>query len=677
MNSPDYNQTKLISNIATDLLSYNATFFIGAGFSRDLGYPSWGELLIDIIDKYSLMEKIKDSSLFYLLPEKDMPINKTINENILKKLIGVDFLRLAGYVDLLLKEEKNKDIRVEIIDIIQRYEDKRKDKDKKEKFDKYKEFFLFIGNYITDLITTNYDTNLEYCIDDLFVVHRNLSSVNSSRTPSKNKNNIKLYKIHGCIKDNDNRIIITEKDYQDFYSSNKYIFHKLYSTLMENNMVFIGYSLADPNIRGLLSEVLEEIKQNKEVQKKIYWINRDMMNDIDKRFYENMYSMQIIDQIEILDFFTTLIELTKTKWNNAKLIEEQWTESTMELLSPSGISTIQFNSIISSTIDAGRYREALNQIYNAFITNSSPRGIACEAFFTILSKIPPTEVQAFEIKTIDILQMNDAHLFHIVELNKKDVDVRNLFSAKGYDKKLLESLILKARTNNAFYQYEYNAKELLGYYGAFNGSLGELEELFIDAFYYNYSYLTNTRTLGYAFKSLKTVEEDLKNFEEEILVKILQRYPTSRKSDVQIEQIEALIATIPTPERQNELRFHFIQEQSIIEVLRNTVRIRLSNILPKEEFKLHWDNNTFDDDTFNGKYQSLTDEGDITFNENENRFSISYKGEVLVIHVKPDFKTGEISVIINNETYNEKPIRIRDLITPIIDESFKNWGLSQ
>ncbi|MER0467743.1 SIR2 family protein [Bacillus cabrialesii subsp. cabrialesii] len=675
MNSPDYNRTKLISNIATDLLSHNATFFIGAGFSRDLGYPSWSELLIKIIEKYSLMEKIKDSSLFYLLPEKDIPINKTINKNILENLIGVDFLRLAGYVDLLLKEEKNRDIRVEIIDIIQEYEDKRKEKGKKEKFDNYKEIFLFIGNYITELITTNYDTNLEYCIDDLFVVHRNLSSVNSSRTSSKN--NIKLYKIHGCIKDNDNGIIITEKDYQDFYSSNKYIFHKLYSTLMENNMVFIGYSLADPNIRGLLSEVLEEIKQNKEVQKKIYWINRGMMNDIDKRFYENMYSMQIIDQIEILDFFTTLIELTDAKWNDAKLIEEQWTESTMELLSASGISTIHFNSIISSTIEAERYSEALNQIYNAFITNSSPRGIACNAFFTILSKIPPTEVGAFEIKTIDILQMNDAHLFHIVELIKKDVDIRNLFSANGYDKKLLESLILKARTNNSFYEYEHNAKELLEYYGAFNGSLGELEELFIDAFYYNYSYLTKTRTLGYAFESLKTVEEDLKNFKEEIVVKILQRYPTSRKSDVQIEQIEALIATIPTPERQNQLRFHFIQEQSIIEVLRNTVRIRLSSILPREDYKLHWDNNSIDDDTLNGKYQSLTDEGDITFNENENRFSISYTGEELVIHVKPDFKTGEISVIINSKTYNEKPIGIRDLIIPIIDDTFKNWGLLQ
>lgn len=65
-----------------------------------------------------------------------------------------------------------------------------------------------------------------------------------------------------------------------------------------------------------------------------------------------MYSVQIIDQIEILDFFNILKELTTAKWNDVKLIEEQWMESTMELIAPSGISVIQFNNIIAQTINA-------------------------------------------------------------------------------------------------------------------------------------------------------------------------------------------------------------------------------------------------------------------------------------------------------------------------------------
>ncbi|WP_180226684.1 hypothetical protein [Bacillus nitratireducens] len=45
MKEPDSTQKRLIKNIAVDLLGHNTTFFIGAGFSIDLGYPSWGGLL--------------------------------------------------------------------------------------------------------------------------------------------------------------------------------------------------------------------------------------------------------------------------------------------------------------------------------------------------------------------------------------------------------------------------------------------------------------------------------------------------------------------------------------------------------------------------------------------------------------------------------------------------------
>ncbi|WP_176397878.1 SIR2 family protein [Bacillus cereus] len=672
MNTPDYTQTRLISNIATDLLSHNTTFFIGAGFSRDLGYPSWGELLIKIIKDYSLMDKIKDSNLFNFLSEDEDPANKKLNEKIVENLIGVDFLRLAGYVDLLLKEEKNKDIKIEINNTIQDFENRRKDK--KERYDRYKEIFSFISHYITELITTNYDTNLEYCIDNHIVIHRNLSSLsNPSRTASKD--NIKIYKIHGCIKDNDNGIIITEKDYQDFSSSNKYIFHKIYSTLMENNMVFIGYSLDDPNIRGLLSEVLEEIKQNKEAKKKIYWVNRGTINQIDKRFYENMYSIQIIDQIEILDFFDTLIKLTTAKWNNAKLIEEQWAESTMELLSPSGTSEIQFNNIIYHTINAGKYSDVLNHIYQSFITNSSPRGIACNAFFTILSKIQLKEAEKFDSKIIDILQMEDVHLFHIVDLIQKDAEVKKLFITKEYDKILLDSLISRARTNTSFYEYESNAKVLLEYYKAFNGQLGESEERFIDAFYYNYCYLTNTRTLGYAFESLRTVQGELNNFNEDTVVKILERYPTTRKSSVQIEQINALITSYYEPARQNEMLYQYIVRPLIKEKLQRSISNVLYRLLAKDR-GFEYDIEMVEDLMMITSYKSATSNGEVIAEEKEDNFTITYNDNSLIINILPDLENGVANLEAGEQVFkNIDPDKIRDMITPIIEEAFNSWGL--
>lgn len=674
MKTLDYTQTKLISNIATDLLSHNTTFFVGAGFSRDLGYPSWGDLLIEIIEKNNLMDKIKNSNLFSFLPEKDEPINKQINDKIVEQLIGVDFLRLAGYVHLLLKEEKNRDIKVEIIDIIQTYEERRKDKVNSEKFDKYKEVFSFISDYITELITTNYDTNLEYCIEKHIVIHRNLSSVNKP-SRSASKDNIKLYKIHGCITDNDNGIIITEKDYQDFSSSNKYIFHKIYSSFMENNIVFIGYSLDDPNIRGLLSEVIEEINQNKAEKKKIYWINRGTINDIDKRFYENTYSIQIIDQIEILDFFNALVELTKSKWNNAKLIEEKWAESTMELLTPSGISPIQFNNIIRHIVDKSIYPEALRTIYLAFISNSSPRDLACNAFFSILTRIPFSQVETYESEIIDILETDDTHLLHIVELIQKDFAVKGLFTSKGYDKTLLESLISRARTNNAFYQYEYNAKGLLEYYRAFSGSLDGFEESFINAFYSNYCYLTNTRTIGYAFDSLRIVQEDLKIFDEEIIVKILQHYPTTRKSSVQIEQINALIESRFDNVRQNELKYQYLVRPIIMERLQRSVSNVLYKILTKER-GIDFDYEMVEDLMVIGGYESQTSNGKVTVSENENGLSITYNENSLTFLISPDFEKGEASLIIDEKTFEDiDPDDIRTIITPIIENTFSEWGL--
>ncbi|ARX70218.1 SIR2 family protein [Bacillus thuringiensis] len=95
------------------------------------------------------------------------------------------------------------------------------------RYEKYIQYFDILSSHVSEIITTNYDTNLEYCISNYSVIHRDLSSINRNRSEVTH-NRIKIYKIHGCITDENNGIIITEKDYQDFFSTNKYISHKLY-----------------------------------------------------------------------------------------------------------------------------------------------------------------------------------------------------------------------------------------------------------------------------------------------------------------------------------------------------------------------------------------------------------------------------------------------------------------
>lgn len=66
-------QIKKTSNIATDLIGNKIVFFVGAGFSRELGYPGWGQLLKQIISENELLEKIKSSSLFHLISHQNHP----------------------------------------------------------------------------------------------------------------------------------------------------------------------------------------------------------------------------------------------------------------------------------------------------------------------------------------------------------------------------------------------------------------------------------------------------------------------------------------------------------------------------------------------------------------------------------------------------------------------------
>ncbi|MGN5650956.1 SIR2 family protein [Bacillus sp. Brlt_9] len=672
MKTLDYTQTRLIRNIATDLLNHNTTFFIGAGFSIDLGYPSWAGLLNEIIEEYDLMTKIKDSSLVYLLSEKDDPNYKIINETIVKNLIGVDFLRLAGYVDLLLKEEKQTNIRNEITKKISTYELKRSINI--EKFNNYRRIFSNISEYISEIITTNYDTNIEYCIDNLLPIHRNISSLNSQTRPA-NKDTIKLYKIHGCIRDNNKGIIITEKDYQEFSSSNKYIFHKLYSSFMENNIVFIGYSLYDPNIRGLLSEVIEEIKQNKEAKKKIYWVTRGEVNPLDKRFYQDMYSMQIIDEMEILDFFDSLIKSKDSKWNAMKSTKVEWKELTKELLQPAGLPDIEFNHIIIRALEDKIQFEVLDQTYQAFITNSSPRNIASKAFFSLISKLKSEEIETYDNKITDLLVTEDNHLLTIVDLIQKDDDIKKLLNTKNYKRILLESLISRAQSDKAFYQYEQYSKGLLDIYRTLSDSLDDLEKDFIEAFYRNYSYLTNTKTTGYAFESLKTVTNSLKYLNEDMILKILKRYPTTRKSSVQIEQIRALIESQFDTVRQNELRYQYLARQIIMEKLQRSVSNVLYKILTKER-GIDFDYEMADELMIIGGYESQTSNGKVIVSENENELSITYNENSLIFKISPDFEKGEAALIIDDQTIEGiNPNDIRGIITPIIEETFSKWGL--
>ncbi|PGV87379.1 SIR2 family protein [Bacillus thuringiensis] len=670
MKRPNGKQVTQTSNIATDLINNKVVFFIGSGFSRDLGYPSWAELLKEIITENDLMKKIKDSSLFYLFSKKDHRDYEAINGLMLENLIGVDFLRLAGYVDILLRENKNKDIQSEIKKSIQRYEDTRSEK--KEKIKEYRKFFAILTEYLNELITTNYDTNLEYCIDNLSVIHRNLNSINSSSN-RYTKNSVKLYKIHGCINDDNNGIIITEKNYQEFSSSNKYIFNKLYSTFIENNIVFIGYSLHDPNIRELLSEVLEEIRKDKGSNKKIYWINRNTINEMDKKFYNEMYNVEIIDDIEILDFLELLGILVEMKWNAIETVREKWEEST-DLLISTRTNDIEFTTIINKTIEANKFEEALNQIYQSFIKMDVNRSRSSKAFFCLLSKIPEGSLENFDREVLEILETDDDFLLSIIRLIKENTSVRELFNKKNYNLRLLDSLISRAQSVNDFGLYEAYANALIDYYIIFNRDLGNYEDEFVKAFYDNYKYLTNTKTLGYSFESLLGIKDKLKQLDEYIVIKILNLYPKSAKSKIQIEQITEIIKGISPETKGAELLYKYGYQQLYFEKLERITLNTVHSYLTKDLNYSYFSEDVFGplDDIYTAP--NSTDK--VTVKEEESIVTMKYNENEIKIYIQPDYTNKTLQLFIGEEIkiFKNKD-EFKHFLIEGIQASLDSWNL--
>jgi SIR2-like domain len=71
-----------------------------------------------------------------------------------------------------------------------------------------------------------------------------------------------LLKIHGSVSNPrpEDSIVITEEDYHRFLRQDRYIINKLYTLFCERTVVFLGYSLNDPNIQSIYHDVLFDQK---------------------------------------------------------------------------------------------------------------------------------------------------------------------------------------------------------------------------------------------------------------------------------------------------------------------------------------------------------------------------------------------------------------------------------
>lgn len=129
---------------------------------------------------------------------------------------------------------------------------------------------LLSGLNVDGIITTNWDLFLEGLFPDykVFIGQNELLFSNPQEI-------CEIYKIHGCATEPQS-LVLTSDDYATFNERNAYLAAKLITVFVEHPVVFLGYSLTDPNITSLLRAISLCIGQDQieQLRKNLIFVQR-------------------------------------------------------------------------------------------------------------------------------------------------------------------------------------------------------------------------------------------------------------------------------------------------------------------------------------------------------------------------------------------------------------------
>ncbi len=249
--------------------------FIGSGFSKEFNFPDWKELAEPIANELEFpLEDNTDYSVVFQYYQ-----DKCKNRNKLNSLIA----------------------------------------DKFYDFPSDKENHKFLAELpVSEIWTTNYDKTIE----TYFTKNKRKIAVKKSVADlSITLTNIDctLYKMHGDLC-NPNDCVLTKDDYEHYFDTHEPFVDILKHTLIEKNVLFIGYSLNDPDFQSVLSGIRKCYANNFSVH---YWITKRETDSV-KRNKQMLFEKNLlnygIETIEIKDYpeITELLRnfLVYSKKNN-------------------------------------------------------------------------------------------------------------------------------------------------------------------------------------------------------------------------------------------------------------------------------------------------------------------------------------------------------------------------
>ncbi|UDQ97965.1 SIR2 family protein [Lentisphaerota bacterium WC36G] len=227
--------------------------FIGSGISRRyLNFPNWQNLLEDFAQKIKPHLPLPYKSYERNLREEDRS-NEYLKFPAIASLISDDFSKKI-YEDVDEEDFRNRhyalisrDVDPFKIAVAEKFK-----KDYYEVNDNYTaevQLLKSIQNKIAGIITTNYDLFLEKCFPNF------TTYIGQNDLLFKPIYNIaEIYKIHGCCSKPES-IIINKDDYKIFDEKNPYLAAKLITFFIEHPIIFLGYSISDPNIKKIFGAI--------------------------------------------------------------------------------------------------------------------------------------------------------------------------------------------------------------------------------------------------------------------------------------------------------------------------------------------------------------------------------------------------------------------------------------
>lgn len=271
--------------------------FLGSGFSRHyISSPDWKGVLARFAPKHI-------NQYYSDLNSTDCPtiasaIAKDVNEEFWRLQDSDDFK--SKYADKIL--DQSCALKYRIADYLRTLSSSEFPEELND------EIQLLQQLSIDGIITTNWDDVAERMFPS-FVTFVGQSELISSSIFSVGE----IYKIHGCITQ-PSSMILTREDYDKFNERNTYLAAKLITIFVEHPIVFMGYSLSDPNIICLLKLIVACMSSSQVTNLQKHLLFVDWIESPDTVFDVSSHSMSLDGGM--------IIPVTLIRTNNYKEVYE-------------------------------------------------------------------------------------------------------------------------------------------------------------------------------------------------------------------------------------------------------------------------------------------------------------------------------------------------------------------